>query len=72
MTGLDDHLKRILPKPLHLIGDAAYVENDVMVTLFTGSQTNNKYCDAFNYYLSQCRIRIEMAFGRLSGKWSIL
>ena len=28
--------------------------------------------DAYNFYLSQLRIRIEMAFGLLCGKWAIL
>ena len=61
-----------LPYPLHLVGDAAYIESNHLVTPYTGSQKNNPHCDAFNYYMSQCRIRIEMAFGRMSGKWNIL
>ena len=28
--------------------------------------------DTFNFYLSQCRIRVEMTFGRLVAKWRIL
>ena len=28
--------------------------------------------DAYNFYLSQLRIRVEMSFGRLVGKWGIL
>jgi hypothetical protein len=28
--------------------------------------------DSYNFYLSQLRIRIEMAFGLLCGKWAIL
>ena len=71
-TGLDRILKETLQFPLHLVGDAAYVESEILLTPFTGEQTNNPYCDAFNFYLSQLRICIEMAFGRLSSKWSIL
>ena len=71
-TGLNDFLNENLPYPLHLVGDAAYVESDHLITPFTGSQKGDKTCDAFNYYMSQCRITIEMAFGRMSGKWSIL
>ena len=71
-TGLDAKLKDTLAFPLHLVGDAAYTESIVLMTPFTGSQANNPYCDPFNYYLSQCRICIEMTFSRMSGKWSIL
>ena len=39
---------------------------------FAGSQRKDKNKDAFNFYLSQLRIRIEMAFGLLTNKWLIL
>ena len=71
-TGISDFLNKTLPYPLHLVGDAAYIESDHLITPFTGSQKADPCCDAYNYYMSQCRIRIEMAFGRFSGKWSIL
>ena len=71
-TGLNEYLMDNLPYPLHLVGDAAYIESNHLVTPYTGSQKSNPHCDAFNYYMSQCRIRIEMAFGRMSGKWNIL
>ena len=71
-TGINEFLTENLPYPLHLVGDAAYVESNHLITPYTGSQKGNVHCDAYNYYMSQCRIRIEMAFGRLSGKWSIL
>lgn len=71
-TGIDDFLKGVLEYPLHLVGDAAYIESEHLVTPYVGGQLADPYCDSFNYYLSQCRIRIEMAFGRLTGKWAIL
>jgi hypothetical protein len=40
--------------------------------LFIGKDKENGNNDVFNYYLSQLRIRIEMAFGLLCGKWRIL
>ena len=42
------------------------------MTPFTGEHTRNPHCYSFNFYLSQLRICIEMAFGRLSGKCTIL
>ena len=39
---------------------------------FTGSQRDDSGQDAFNFFLSQVRIRIEMAFGLLQTKWGVL
>ena len=46
-----------------LIGDAAYELTEHLLTPFTGSQQLDQGKDAFNFYLSQVQIRIEMAFG---------
>ena len=46
-----------------LVGDAAYELTEHLLTPFTGSQRLDQGKDAFNFYLSQVRIRIEMAFG---------
>jgi DDE superfamily endonuclease len=43
-----------------------------MMTLYTGSALEEYWKDVYNFYLSQMRIRIEMAFGRLTTKWRIL
>lgn len=49
---------------------------DELLTFFlcfsTGEQRGDSCKDAYNFYLSQVRIRIEMAFGLLCGKWRIL
>ena len=42
-----------------------------MIVPFLGSQKHNGYKRSYNFYLSQQRIRIEMAFGRLTTKWRI-
>ena len=55
----------LLPYPLHLVGDVAYIESDHLITPFTGSQKDYPSCDAFNYYMSQCRKRIYKAFVRM-------
>lgn len=40
--------------------------------MYYGIHKNDKDCDSFNFYASQCRIRIEMAFGLMQMKWGIL
>jgi len=55
-----------------MVGDAAYDLTDQLLTPFVGSQGSDPDRDAFNFYLSQLRIRIEMAFGRMVNKWWIL
>jgi hypothetical protein len=69
------HLKEVianLPYGLFLVGDAAYTCTERMLTPMTGSQRLDPVNDAYNFYLSQVRIRIEMAFARLVTKWRIL
>ena len=61
-----------LPPGVFLVGDAAYTLHDRVLVPFTGSQRDQKHKDAFNFFLSQLRIRIEMAFGLLTNKWQIL
>ena len=61
-----------LPPGVFLVGDAAYTLQDRVLVPFTGSQRDQKHKDAFNFFLSQLRIRIEMAFGLLTNKWQIL
>ena len=61
-----------LPYGLFLIGDAAYTSNERLMIPFIGSQCSDAVNDAFNFYLSQVRIRIEMAFARLVLKWHVL
>ena len=58
-----------LPIGLYFVGDAAYDLHENLLVPFTGSQRENQNKDAYNFYLSQMRIRIEMAFGRLTNKW---
>ena len=56
----------------HLVGDAAYTLTDKCLTPFTGSQRLNPSKDTYNLFLSQVRIRIEMAFGLLTTKLQML
>mmetsp|Transcript_6544 Transcript_6544/g.7340 ORF Transcript_6544/g.7340 Transcript_6544/m.7340 type:complete len:89 (-) Transcript_6544:71-337(-) len=61
-----------LPKGCYFVGDAAYILLEGLLVPFTGSQKRHPQNDAFNFHLSQMRIRIEMAFGRLVRKFGIL
>ena len=56
----------------YIVADAAYTVTEHLWTPFTGAQRDDEAQDAFNFYLSQLRIRIEMAFGLLVKKFSIL
>jgi hypothetical protein len=62
-TPLYDYVRN-LPPGYYLIGDAAYSVEDSLLTPFTGGHRNDAIKDAYNFFLSQLRIRIEMAFGR--------
>jgi hypothetical protein len=41
------------------------------LTSYSGQQKNNVAKDTLNFYLSQCRIRIEHAFGQLTNVWRV-
>jgi len=61
-----------LPLGFVAIGDAAYAATERMCALFYGNQAKQEENDNFNFYGSQCRIRIEMAFGLLNMKFEVL
>ena len=73
-----DHAKDLkelinsLPRGLYVVADAAYTLSESVLVPFTGAHWLNSANDAFNFYLSQLRIRVEMAFGRLVNKFRIL
>jgi DDE superfamily endonuclease len=60
-----------LPLGKYIIGDNAYVCTEHLLTPFPGEQKNEPKKDSYNFYLSQLRMRIEMAFGLLVNKWRI-
>lgn len=61
-----------LPGLFCAIGDSAYTPTEHLVPIFGGPQANITANSNFNFYASQCRIRIEMAFGMMVQKWGIL
>ena len=80
VTGDRDAIKAVslyqlvedLPYGYCVIGDAAYDASEHMVTIFDGADRLNSKYDDFNFYASQLRIRVEMAFGMMQNKWAIL
>ena len=61
-----------LPPEFVVLGDAAYEPSEELVPMYFGVGKKQEDCDNFNYYASQCRIRIEMAFGLMYNRWGIL
>jgi len=61
-----------LPVGSVAIADAAYTPTENMCALFYGRLAREEAYDNFNFFASQCRIRIEMAFGLMTMKWGIL
>jgi len=69
--GLKDIFDSLPPGHFGL-ADAAYTLSEKMLITFVGTDRCDPSQDAFNYDLSQLRIRVEMAFGRLVNKFQIL
>jgi hypothetical protein len=67
---LEKHVEK-LPLGKYVIGDNAYVCTEHLLTPFAGDEKKDPSNDAYNFFISQCRIRIEMAFGRLVNKFRI-
>jgi hypothetical protein len=61
-----------LPPGYFIASDCAYSLSEHLITPYSGPQRYSERCDNFNFFLSQLRIRIEMAFGLLCTKWRIL
>ena len=61
-----------LPGHYCVIGDCAYRPSEHLVPIFGGASALDVANDNWNYYASQCRIRIEMSFGLMKQKWGIL
>ena len=61
-----------LPRGICCITDAAYEPSEHMVPVYQGLDKLSPKYNNFNFYASQCRIRVEMAFGLMTSKWGIL
>ena len=69
-TTLPDKINS-LPLTAFVVGDNAHTCTEHLLTPFKGTSRNDHTKDFCNHHLSQCRIKIECAFGRLAGKWCI-
>jgi hypothetical protein len=65
-------LVKNLPGLYCVIADCAYTATEKLVPIFRGDMARIPRNDVFNFYASQLRIRIEMAFGLMVQKWGIL
>ena len=70
-TGLSKVIES-LPVGTYVIGDNAYVCSEHLLTPFSGCERNEPRKDTYNFFISQMRIRIEMAFGSLTNRWRVL
>ena len=66
--GLKDIFDSLLPG-LFGLADVTYTLSENLLIPFVGADRCDPSQDAFNNYLSQLRIRVEMAFGRLVNKF---
>lgn len=60
-----------LPGLYCVIGDCAYTATEHMIPIYRNAEKVKRQ-DNFNFFASQLRIRIEMAFGLMVKKWAIL
>jgi hypothetical protein len=60
-----------LPGLYCVIGDCAYTASEHMIPIYRNAEKVQRQ-DNFNFFASQLRIRIEMAFGLMVKKWAIL
>jgi DDE superfamily endonuclease len=70
MTLFNQLEEGLLEPGLCLFGDNAYLNAPYMATPYPNTQGGSK--DAYNFYHSQVRIRIECAFGMLTNRWGML
>lgn len=71
-TGLKEVVEN-LPLGLYFVADAAFpLTEHILIPFFSSQRFVSPANDAFNYYLSQMRIRVKMAFGRMVNKFRIL
>jgi hypothetical protein len=61
-----------LPPQYYIGADNAYPLSNKILIPFKGPQRQELYKSSYNFYLSQMRIRIEMAFGRMTTKFRIM
>jgi hypothetical protein len=61
-----------LPLDFLILGDNAYKPSEYLVPIFEGADRINVDHDNCNFFMSQCRIRVEMAFGMMVNRFRVL
>lgn len=61
-----------LPDGYFVVGDNAYVNTNHLLVPFPGQISSTDPRDAFNFYLSQLRVRVENCFALIVGRWGVL
>ena len=61
-----------LPEGMFVAADNAYTCSEHLLIPFSGADKFVPRFDAYNFHLSQVRIKLEQAFGRLTNKFRIL
>jgi hypothetical protein len=69
--GLYDLIEN-LPGTFAAIADCAYKRMEHLTPIYGGNEGRRVENDTYNFFASQLRIRIEMAFGLMVRKWCIL
>jgi len=69
-TGLKAFLE-VIPRGFYVVADAAYTLTTTLLIPFSGGDKKRKDNDAFNFHLSQLRIKIEQSFGLMVNKWRV-
>jgi hypothetical protein len=62
----------LLDDKYFICADNAYAISNKLLVPFKGPQAEALYRSSYNFYLSQLRIRVEMAFGRMTTKFRVL
>lgn len=66
-------LLRMITDLFYVVGDNAYTQTRTVMTPYNKTElAGRKDRDKYNFFISQLRIRVEMAFGLLVNKWRIL
>jgi DDE superfamily endonuclease len=55
----------------YIVANNAYLNTNMLLTPYLGQQRQDFAKDRFNFYLSQCSIQIEQAFGQLTNVWRV-
>ena len=71
-TRLHKIVENLPPGYFVAAGDNVYPCSEHLLTPFSVGEKLAPEKDAFNFYLSQLQIRIEMTFGFMTNKWRIL